>query len=118
MSKKPETHYSGYVEVVQPSSKSRQMNVSNEMQNKERSSYKDQYGGFSSNVTQSYKASEYVADKHTGQMGYKQEAKYTRTDRYVDKEEGYTREYQTQTKFIESVYPNKSSSSSKRINYY
>lgn len=113
MPKKHVTYFSGHAEV-QPWSN----NVSNEVQNKVRSSYSDQYSRSSTNVTKSYKASEYVADKSTGQMGYRQKAKYTCTDRYVDKDKGFTTEYKTQWECTKSVYPNKSSSSNNRINYY
>ncbi|PQP97238.1 uncharacterized protein Pyn_09604 [Prunus yedoensis var. nudiflora] len=76
------------------------------IQMKDRYSYKDAYGGGSSSFTRSYKAGEFV-DKSTGGLGYEQEANYTSTDKYVDKELGFTTEYQTQVKFKKSVYPNK-----------
>ena len=50
-------------------------------------------------------------------MGYKQEAKFAFTEKYVDKELGSTTGYQTQVKFKESVYPNKSGSPSSKFNY-
>ncbi|PQM41689.1 uncharacterized protein Pyn_16627 [Prunus yedoensis var. nudiflora] len=113
--------FCGIVEAVPSSNNNRQqMNISNEVQNQVRSSYKDQYGGSSSNSTQSYKAREYV-DKRSGHTVYKQEAKYTCNDKFVDKQQGVTTEYKTQLKVTKSVYPNKGSnskSSNNRINYY
>lgn len=113
MSKKPDSKpaygYCGYLEVMPLSkgSSSSQLNESAELQIKDRYSYKDAYGeGGSSSFTASYKAGEFV-DKSTGGLGYRQEANYTSTDKYVDKEIGFTTEYQTQVKFKKSVYPNK-----------
>ncbi|RXH83591.1 hypothetical protein DVH24_005844 [Malus domestica] len=113
----------GYLKVM-PLSKPK-LNESREVQSKARSSYKDEYGGVSSHYTENYKAEQFV-DKSTGRLGYKQEAKFTSTEKYVDKELGFTTEYQTQVKFKESVYPNKTGSSSSkshcnnknRIDYY
>ena len=39
-----------------------------------------------------YKA-EKLVDKSTDQLGYKQEAKFTSTEKYADKELGFTIEY-------------------------
>lgn len=126
MSKAPETHfaYSGVIDVVPSSSRKRSSHhtESTNVEKKVRASFKDEYGGGWSKFTESYKAQEYV-DKKTGGMGYKQEVKYTSADKYVDKEGGYTTEYQTQVKVQKSVYPNKSSTSKSKnykdsINYY
>ncbi|CAN6557058.1 unnamed protein product [Malus baccata var. baccata] len=114
----------GYLKVM-PLSKPKP-NESREVQSKARTSYKDEYGGVSNHYTENYKAEQFV-DKSTGWLGYKQEAKFTSTEKYVDKELGFTTEYQTQVKFKESVYPNKTGSSSSkshcnnnknRIDYY
>ena len=51
-------------------------------------------------------------DKSIDQLGYKQKAKFTSTEKYVVKVLGFTTECQTQVKFKESVYPNKTGSSS------
>ncbi|PRQ33391.1 hypothetical protein RchiOBHm_Chr5g0057071 [Rosa chinensis] len=119
MSKAPETHYHycGVIERVPSSSSKRssQFSESTQVEKKVRASYKDEYGGGWSKFTESYKAQEYV-DKKTGGMGYKQEAKYTSTDKYVDNEQGYTTEYHTQVKIQKSVYPNKSSTSKSKNN--
>ncbi|KAB2594868.1 hypothetical protein D8674_030318 [Pyrus ussuriensis x Pyrus communis] len=72
--------------------------------------------GVSSHYTENYKAKQLV-DKSTDQLGYKQVAKFTSTKKYVDKELGFTVEYQTQVKFKKSVYPNKTGSSSSNSNY-
>ncbi|KAB2618820.1 hypothetical protein D8674_014689 [Pyrus ussuriensis x Pyrus communis] len=60
----------------------------------------------SSHYTENYKAKQLV-DKSTGQLGYKQKAKFTFTEKYC----------QTQVKFKKSVYPNKYGSSSTKTNY-
>ncbi|KAM1227648.1 hypothetical protein ACFX2J_006843 [Malus domestica] len=57
-------------------------------------------------------------DKSTGQLSYKQKAKFTSTEKYEDNELGFTFEYHTQVKFKEFVYPNKSGSSSSKSNYH
>ena len=54
-------------------------------------------------------------NKSTDQLGYKQEAKFTSTEKYVVKVLGFTTEYWTQVKFKESVYPNKTGSSSSDV---
>ncbi|PQM41690.1 uncharacterized protein Pyn_16628 [Prunus yedoensis var. nudiflora] len=115
--REPENAYVRYDEVV-PSSYNREMNVSNEVENRVKSSYNDQYCRSSSSYRESYKAQEHV-DKRTGQMGYKEEEKYTYNQKYVDKEQGYTFERETQVKFKDSVYPNKSAtkSNNSRIKY-
>ena len=104
----------GYLKVMLLSKP--KFNESREVQSKARSSYNDKYGRVSSHYTENYKA-EQLVDKSTGQLGYKQEAKFTYTEKYVDKELGFTTEYQTQVKFKESVYPNKTGSSSSKSNY-
>ncbi|KAB2637646.1 hypothetical protein D8674_028180 [Pyrus ussuriensis x Pyrus communis] len=43
----------------------------------------------SSHCTENYKAKQLV-DKSTGQLGYKQDAKFTSTEKYVDKVLGFT----------------------------
>ena len=70
----------------------------------------------SNHYTENYKA-EQLVDKSTGPLGYKQKAKFTYIEKYVDKELGFTALYQTQVKFKESVYPNKTGSSSSKPNY-
>lgn len=82
------------------------------MQSQVKSSYNDEYCGASSNFTKSYKEGEFV-DNRSGQSGYKQEAKYTSIDKYVDKTQGYTTEYKTQLKVTKSVYTKKSATASK-----
>ena len=42
-----------------------------------------------------YKAGQ-VGNKSTDRLGYKQEARFTSTEKYVDKELGFTTEYQSQ----------------------
>ena len=65
------------------------LNESREVQSKARSSYKDEYGRVSSHYTENYKA-EQLVNKSTGPLGYKQKAKFTYTENYVDKELGFT----------------------------
>lgn len=115
--KEPENAYVRYDKVV-PSSNNREMNVSNAVENRVKSSYNDQYCRSSSSYRESYKAQEHV-DKRTGEMGYKEEEKYTYNQKYVDKEQGYTFERETQVKFKDSVYPNNSAtkSNNSRISY-
>ena len=82
----------GYHKVM-PLSKPKQ-NESKEVQSIARSSYNDEYGGISSHFTENYKA-EHLMDKSTDQLGYKQETKFTYTEKYADKELGFTTECQT-----------------------
>ena len=70
----------------------------------------------SSHYTKNFKV-ERLVNKSTSQLGYKQEAKFTATEKYMDKELGFTTTYQAQMKFKESVYPNKTGSSSFKSNY-
>ncbi|CAL8999662.1 unnamed protein product [Prunus brigantina] len=111
MTKKPDSQpvaFIGYLQVM-PSSKglsSSQPKEFQQVQIKDRYSYKHAYGGGSSSFTGSCKAGKFV-DKSTGGMGYKQEAKYTSTAKHVDKKLGFTTECQTQVKYKKSVYPNK-----------
>ncbi|KAM2296969.1 hypothetical protein ACFX1S_036576 [Malus domestica] len=58
----------------------------------------------SSHYTENFKAGQLV-DKSTDKLGYKQDAKFTSTERYVNKELRFTTKYQTQVKFKKSVYP-------------
>ncbi|KAM2721011.1 hypothetical protein EV2_042135 [Malus domestica] len=90
----------GYLKVMLLSKP--KLNESREVQSKARSSYNNEYGRVSNHYTENYKAKQLV-DKSTAQLGYKQEAKFTFTKKYVDKERGFTTEYQTQVKFKESV---------------
>ncbi|KAK7847200.1 hypothetical protein CFP56_007051 [Quercus suber] len=116
-------HRIGYIGVVTPSSKGssskRMANESSEMQSSSRMIYKDNYSGCSSKFTEQHKAEEFV-DKHSGRLGYKEELKYTSTNKLNDKVQGYTTEYETQVKFKKTVYPNKSASkyNNKGIDYY
>ena len=116
-------HRIGYIGVVTPSSKGssskRMVNESSEMQSSSRMIYKDNYSGCSSKFTEQHKAEEFV-DKHSGRLGYKEELKYTSTNKVNDKVQGYTTEYETQVKFKKTVYPNKSTSkyNNKGIDYY
>ena len=48
----------------------------------------------STHISKSHKASEFV-DKTTARLGFKEEAKYCRTDKYNDKVEGYAHQFQT-----------------------
>ena len=104
----------GHLKVM-PLSKPK-LNESKEVQSKARSSYKDEYGRVSSHYTEKYKV-EQLMNKSTDQLGYKQEAKFTSTEKYVVKVLGFTTEYWTQVKFKESVYPAKTGSSSSKSNY-
>ncbi|KAB2601954.1 hypothetical protein D8674_002959 [Pyrus ussuriensis x Pyrus communis] len=104
----------GYLKVM-PLSKPK-LNESRKVQSKAQFSYNDEYGGISSHYTENYKA-EQLMDKSIGQLGYTQEAKFTSTEKYVDKVLGFIAEYQTQVKFKESVYLNKIGSSSSKSNY-
>ncbi|EXC34527.1 hypothetical protein L484_019126 [Morus notabilis] len=107
------------------SSRGRQLMESSEMENSEKSIFKDVYGKSSSGFNRSYKREEFI-DKSSGRLGYKAEVKYTRTNKYDDMEEGYTHEYQTQVKHKHVAYPsNKQGFSStnkkgnkKSIDYY
>ncbi|TQD98869.1 hypothetical protein C1H46_015512 [Malus baccata] len=56
------------------------LNESKEVQSKARSSYNDEYGGVSSHYAKNYKV-EQLVDKSTGQLGYKQEAKFISTEK-------------------------------------
>ncbi|KAK9931856.1 hypothetical protein M0R45_019112 [Rubus argutus] len=109
--------YCGVITVA-PSSK---INVSDQVQSEVKSSYNDQYCGVSSNFTKSYNEGDFV-DRRSGNVGYKQEAKYTSTDKYVDKAQGCTTVYKTQLKVTKSVYTKNSASATKssykRLNYY
>ncbi|KAM1951846.1 hypothetical protein ACFX15_006403 [Malus domestica] len=105
----------GYLKVM-PLSKPK-LNESREVQSKARSSYNDEYGRTSCHYTENYKAGQ-LTDKSTDQLGHKQEAKFTSTERYVNKELRFTTEYQTQVKFKGSVYPKKFRSSSFKSNYH
>ncbi|ONI00903.1 hypothetical protein PRUPE_6G110500 [Prunus persica] len=111
MPKKPDSQLAAFVGYLQfmplsNGSSSSQLNESQQVQIKDRYSYKHAYGGGSSSFTGSCKAGKYV-DKRTGGLGYKQEAKYTSTAKHVNKELGFTTECQTQVKYKKSVYPNK-----------
>nr|POF10620.1 hypothetical protein CFP56_23392 [Quercus suber] len=116
-------HRIGYIGVVTPSStgssSKRMANESSEMQSSSRMIYKDKYSGCSSKFTEQHKAEELV-DKHSGSLGYKEELKYTSTNKVNDKVQGYTTEYETQIKFKKTVYPNKSASkyNNKGFDYY
>ncbi|KAM2353605.1 hypothetical protein ACFX1X_008429 [Malus domestica] len=104
----------GYLKIM-PLSKPK-LNESREVQSKAQSSYNDEYGRVSIHYTENYKA-EQLIDKSTSQLSYKQETKFTFTEKCVDKELGFTTEYQTQVKFKEFVYPNKFGFSSSKSNY-
>ncbi|CAB4282699.1 unnamed protein product [Prunus armeniaca] len=111
MPKKPDSQPAAFVGYLQfmpwsEGSSSSQLNESQQIQIKDRYSYKHAYGGGSSSFTGSCKAGKFVA-KRTGGLGYKQEAKCTSTAKHVDKELGFTTECQTQVKYKMSVYPNK-----------
>ncbi|KAM2465811.1 hypothetical protein ACFX1W_004860 [Malus domestica] len=92
------------------------LNESREVQSKAQSLYNDEYGRVSIHYTENYKAEQLMYNS-TSQLIYKQEAKFTFTEKCVDKELGFTIEYQTQVKFKEFVYPNKSGFSSSKSNY-
>ncbi|KAM1728546.1 hypothetical protein ACFX12_019038 [Malus domestica] len=47
-------------------------------------------------ITLKNNRAEQLVDKSTGQLGYKQDVKFTSTKKYEDKELGFTAEYQTQ----------------------
>ncbi|KAM2623626.1 hypothetical protein TB2_028111 [Malus domestica] len=96
----------GYLKVM-PLSKPR-LNESREVHSKPRSSYNEEYDRVSSHYTENYKA------EH---LGYKQGTKFTFPEKYADEELGLSTEYQTQVKFKEFVYPNKTDSSSSKSNY-
>ncbi|KAL6276208.1 hypothetical protein ACE6H2_019809 [Prunus campanulata] len=111
MPKKPDSQpaaFVGYLQLIPLSkgSSSSQLYESQQVQIKDRYSYKHAYGGGSSSFTGSCKAGKFV-NKSTGGLGYKQEAKYTSTAKHVDKKLGFTTECQTQVKVKKSVYPNK-----------
>ena len=127
-------HYCGYAEVVPASSagSKRMVNESNEVHSSSRTMYKDNYSGGSNHYSTQHKAEEFV-DKHSGRLGFKEEVKFTSTQKVVDKVQDYTTEYQTQVKvkktdypkvqqvkFKKTVYPNKTTSKSNnsKINYY
>ncbi|KAM1004677.1 hypothetical protein ACFX2I_004815 [Malus domestica] len=84
------------------------LNESREVQSKARSSYNDEHGRVSSHYTENYKA------EH---LGCKQETKFTFAEKYADEELEFATKYQTQVKFKESVYPNKTGYSSSKSNY-
>ena len=79
----------GYLKVM--SSSKPKLNESREIQGKARSSYNDEHGRVSSHYTENYKAEQFV-DKSTNQLGYKQKAKFTYTEKYVVKVLGFTTE--------------------------
>ncbi|PRQ37622.1 hypothetical protein RchiOBHm_Chr4g0404691 [Rosa chinensis] len=58
----------------------------------------DQHGGCSTNFTQSYKAGEF-AENHTGASSFS----LKEDDEFVDLEQGYGAQHQTQLKLKESV---------------
>ena len=114
-------HYCGYAEVVPASSagSKRMVNESNEVHSSSRTMYKDNYSGCSNHYSTQHKAEEFV-DKHSGRLGFKEEVKFTSTQKVVDKVRDYTTEYKTQVQFKKTVYPNKTTpkSNNNRINYY
>ncbi|TQE01629.1 hypothetical protein C1H46_012768 [Malus baccata] len=60
---------------------------------------------------------EWLLDKSTDQLGYKQKAKFTSTEKYADEELGFYCRVPNLVKFKESVYPNKTESSLSKSNY-
>lgn len=116
--------YTGYIEAM-PSkqistntptgSRGRQLRESTELKCASKSIYKDIKGKSTTNFKQSYIAGEFL-DKSSGRLGYKEEMQYSRMDKYDNKAEGYTHEYETQVKFKHVAYPTKSTGSSNSEN--
>ncbi|KAM6555073.1 hypothetical protein CsatB_015835 [Cannabis sativa] len=87
------------------SNKGRVMKDSTQLHSATKSIVKSDKGKATTSFKKSFTADEFV-DKTTGRLGFKEEASFTRTDKYNNKNDGFAHEFETQVKFKHVAYPN------------